>query len=98
MRFDERWGVGDADRISKLAAELVGLAPDVILSVGPDSLAELVGTTRTIPLVFVLALDPVGAGYVDSLAQPGGNATGFQGSEYSLASNGSNCSRRSRQA
>jgi putative ABC transport system substrate-binding protein len=86
VRFDERWGAGDADRTRKLAAELVGLAPDVILSVGPDSLAQLVGTTRTIPLVFVLASDPVGAGYVDSLGQPGGNATGFLASEYSLAS------------
>ena len=85
VRFDERWGAGDADR-TRFAAELVGLAPDVILSVGPDGLAKLVVTTRTIPLVFVLAVDPVGAGYVDSLAQPGGNATGFLSFEYSLAS------------
>jgi putative tryptophan/tyrosine transport system substrate-binding protein len=85
VRFDERWGAGNADRIRGLAAELVELAPDVILSVGPESLAQLHGTTRTIPLVFVLATDPVGAGLVDSLAQPGGNATGFLMFEYSLA-------------
>jgi putative ABC transport system substrate-binding protein len=85
VRFDERWGAGDANRIHTLAAELVGLAPDVILAVGPDSLAQLLGTTRTVPLVFVLAPDPVGAGFVDSLAQPGGNATGFLMFEYSLA-------------
>jgi putative ABC transport system substrate-binding protein len=85
VRFDERWGAGDADRTRKLAAELVELAPDVILSVGPDSLAQLLGTTHIIPLVFVLTTDPVGAGYVDSLGQPGDNATGFLTSEYSLA-------------
>lgn len=85
VRFEVRWGAGDTGRIRKLAAELVGLAPDVILSVGPDSLAELHAATRTIPLVFVLAVDPVGAGFVDSLAHPGGNATGFLSVEYSLA-------------
>jgi putative tryptophan/tyrosine transport system substrate-binding protein len=85
VQFDRRWGAGDANRIRKLAVELAGLAPDVILSVGPDSLPELLGATRTIPLVFVLVADPVGAGYVDSLAQPGGNVTGFLMFEYSLA-------------
>jgi putative ABC transport system substrate-binding protein len=85
VRFDRRWGAGDAARIRKFAAELAGLAPDVILAVGPDSVTELLGATRTIPVVFVLAADPVGAGHVDSLAQPGGNATGFQTAEYSLA-------------
>jgi putative tryptophan/tyrosine transport system substrate-binding protein len=64
---------------------LTALGPDVILAVGPDSLAQLHGTTRTVPLVFVVAPDPVGAGFVDSLAQPGGNATGFQMFEFSLA-------------
>jgi putative ABC transport system substrate-binding protein len=85
VRFDERWAGGDADRIRALAAELAGLAPDVILAIGHDSLATLLGTTRTIPLVFVLVPDPVGAGFVESLAQPGGNATGFLMFEYSLA-------------
>jgi putative tryptophan/tyrosine transport system substrate-binding protein len=85
VQFDIRWGAGDAGRIRKLAAELAGLAPDVILAVGPDSMAELYAATRTIPLVFVLVTDPVGAGFVDSLAHPGGNATGFLEFEYSLA-------------
>jgi putative ABC transport system substrate-binding protein len=85
VQFDIRGGAGDAGRIRKLAAELAGLAPDVILAVGPDSMAELYAATRTIPLVFVLVTDPVGAGYVDSLAHPGGNATGFLEFEYSLA-------------
>jgi putative ABC transport system substrate-binding protein len=68
VQFDIRWGAGDAGRIRKLAAELAGLAPDVILAVGPDSMAELYAATRTIPLVFVLVADPVGAGLVDSRA------------------------------
>ena len=85
VQFDERWGAGDADRIRKFAAELAGPAPDVILAIGPDNLAQLLAVTRTIPLVFVLVPDPVGAGFVDSLAQPGGNATGFLVFEYSLA-------------
>jgi putative tryptophan/tyrosine transport system substrate-binding protein len=85
VQFEERWGAGNADLLRRLAAELTGVAPDVILAVGPDSLAQLLGTTRTIPVVFVFAPDPVGAGFVDSLAQPGGNATGFLLFEYSLA-------------
>ncbi|OKO78614.1 hypothetical protein AC629_30245 [Bradyrhizobium sp. NAS80.1] len=85
VQFIIRWGAGDAGRIHKFAVELAGLAPDVILAIGPDDLAELYAATRTIPLVFVLAPDPVGAGFVDSLAHPGGNATGFLSMEYSLA-------------
>jgi putative tryptophan/tyrosine transport system substrate-binding protein len=85
VQFDERWAAGDADRFRKFAAELAGPVPEVILAIGPDSLAQLLGVTRTIPLVFVLVPDPVGALFVDSLAQPGGNATGFLVFEYSLA-------------
>jgi putative ABC transport system substrate-binding protein len=84
LRFDTRWGAGDAVRIRNYAAELVSLAPDVILSVGPNSVAALLEVTRTIPIVFVLVADPVGAGFVDSLAEPGGNATGCLTAEYSL--------------
>jgi putative ABC transport system substrate-binding protein len=85
VQFIIRWGAGDAGRIHKFAVELAGLAPDVILAIGPDNLAELYAATRTIPLVFVVAADPLGAGFVDSLAHPGGNATGFLTYEYSLA-------------
>jgi putative tryptophan/tyrosine transport system substrate-binding protein len=85
VQFDERWAAGDAERLRALSAELAGLAPDIILAIGHDSLASLLGTTRIIPLVFALVPDPVGAGFVDSLAQPGGNATGFLMFEYSLA-------------
>jgi putative tryptophan/tyrosine transport system substrate-binding protein len=85
VRFDIRWGGGDADRVRRYAAELAALSPDVILSIGPNSVAALLQTTRTIPIVFLLVPDPVGAGFVDSQAEPGGNATGFIMFEYSLA-------------
>jgi ABC-type uncharacterized transport system substrate-binding protein len=85
VRIDTRWGVADADRIRKYAAELVALAPDVILAPGSSALAPLLQATRTVPIVFTTIADPVGAGYVDSLAHPGGNATGFIVYEYSLA-------------
>ena len=85
VQIDYRWGAGDADRIRKFAAELVALAPDVILSTGSPSVAALQQATRTIPIVFTAVADPVGAGYVDSLARPGGKATGFLVFEYSIA-------------
>src|SRR5271165_3904307 len=85
LRFDVRFGAGDAERIRKDAAELVSLAPDVVLAVGPNSVAALLDVTHTVPIVFVLVPDPVGAGFVDSQAEPGGNATGFLMFEYSLA-------------
>src|SRR5215475_10160200 len=85
VRIDSRWGVADADRIRKYAAELVALAPDVILANSSTALAPLLQATRTIPIVFTTIADPVGAGYVDSLARPGGNATGFIVYEYSIA-------------
>ena len=85
VQIEYRWGAGDADRIRKLAAELVELAPDVILSAGSPSVAALQQTTRTVPVVFVGVIDPVSSGFVDSLAQPGGNITGFHVYEYSIA-------------
>jgi putative ABC transport system substrate-binding protein len=85
LRSDTRFGAGDAERIRKYAAELVLLAPDVVLAIGPNSVAAVLEVTRTVPIVFVLVPDPVGAGFVDSQAEPGGNATGFLMFEYSLA-------------
>src|SRR5262249_29891250 len=78
-------GGGNADNISKYAAELVALAPDVILAHSSQAVAPLLRATRTVPIVFTAVSDPVGAGYVDSLARPGGNATGFLVWEYSIA-------------
>src|SRR5215472_7804460 len=77
VQIDYRWGAGNADRIRKLAAELVELAPDVILSAGSPSVAALQQATRTVPVVFVTVVDPVSSGFVDTLARPGGNITGF---------------------
>jgi ABC transporter substrate binding protein len=85
VRIDARWGVADADRIRKYATELLALAPDVILANSSAALAPLLQATRTVPIVFTTVADPIGAGYVDSLAQPGGNATGFLVWEYSIA-------------
>src|SRR5258705_4985105 len=85
VRIDTRWGVADADRMRKYAAELVALAPDVILANSSAAIAPLLQATRTVPIVFTSVADPVGAGYVDSLARPGGNATGFLVFEYSIA-------------
>src|SRR5256885_11413635 len=77
IRIDYRWGAGDADNMRKYAAELVALAPDVILASGTATVAPLLQATRTVPIVFVQVTNPVGAGFVDSLARPGGNTTGF---------------------
>ena len=85
VRIDYRWGAGNADNIRKFAAELVALAPDVIVAGGTAALAPLLQATRTVPLLFVFVVDPVGAGFVDSLSRPGGNATGFVQFEYSLS-------------
>jgi putative tryptophan/tyrosine transport system substrate-binding protein len=84
VRIDPRWAGGDAAALRKYAAELVALAPDVILSVGSASVGPLLEATRSLPIVFVIVPDPVGAGYVDSLSRPGGNVTGFMMFEYSL--------------
>jgi putative tryptophan/tyrosine transport system substrate-binding protein len=85
LRIDIRWGAGDVDRLRRYAAELVSLAPDVILAQGSSTMRPLLQATRTVPIVFPISSDPVGAGFVDSLAQPGGNATGFMSFEYSLS-------------
>ena len=85
VRIDYRWGAADADHSRKYAAELVTLAPDVILASGTPAVAALQQATRTVPIIFVNAVDPVGAGLVDSLAQPGGNATGFILFEYGIS-------------
>jgi putative ABC transport system substrate-binding protein len=81
VRIDYRWGAGDPDRYRKYAAEVVALAPDVILATG-DATGPVLQATHTVPVVFVLISDPVSAGYVASLSRPGGNATGFSFIEY----------------
>jgi putative ABC transport system substrate-binding protein len=85
VRIETRWGAGDAERYRRYAAELVALAPDVILVNGPAALAQLQQATRSLPIVFTNVTDPVGAGFVVSVARPGGNATGFMLSEYSTS-------------
>ena len=85
MRIDTRWGRNDVDRDRGYAAELVALGPDVILASGTLSVAALQRVTRSVPIVFVEVSDPVGAGFVDTLARPGGNTTGFMLFEYSLS-------------
>jgi putative tryptophan/tyrosine transport system substrate-binding protein len=85
VQIDYRWGAGDAARIRKFAAELVALAPDIILSTGSSSVAALQQATRSVPIVFVTVVDPVSSGFVDTLARPGGNITGFALFEYSIS-------------
>jgi putative ABC transport system substrate-binding protein len=85
VQIDIRRGGGDAERIRQHAVELAALAPDVILTAGASTVQPLLRATRTIPIVFTTVVDPVGAGFVESLARPGGNATGFMQFEYSLA-------------
>ena len=84
VRIDIRWGEGNLDRIRKYAAELVELAPDVILAHGASVVEATLKLTRTVPIVFPIVGDPVGAGFVDSLARPGGNVTGFMSNEFSV--------------
>jgi putative tryptophan/tyrosine transport system substrate-binding protein len=85
VRIDTRWGEDDAERERKYATELVALAPDIILASGTLSVAALQQVSRALPIVFAAVTDPVGAGFVNSLARPGGNATGFMIYEYSLS-------------
>src|SRR5262249_22186351 len=82
VRIDFRWGAGEAEQFRKIAAELTALSPDVVLAVGTLAVAALQRTTRAVPVVFVQVSDPVGGGIVESLARPGGNATGFAAPEY----------------
>src|SRR5262245_47852334 len=84
VRIDTRWATASAVEVRKHAAELASSAPDVILAHGASSVVALLQATSTVPIVFPVAVDPVGAGIVNSLAKPGGNATGFGGFEYSL--------------
>ncbi|MGA6997822.1 MAG: ABC transporter substrate-binding protein, partial [Pseudolabrys sp.] len=81
---DYRWSAGDAERTRKNVAEIVALAPDVVLAAAA-AVGPLLQASRTVPIVFVLAFDPVGDGFVDSLAHPGGNATGFTLFEYGIS-------------
>jgi len=86
VRIDTRWATTNADDLRRHAAELAALAPDVILAAsGTSTVAPLLQATRTVPIVFVVVIDPVGAGFVASLARPGGNATGFLMFEYGLS-------------
>jgi putative ABC transport system substrate-binding protein len=84
VRIDIRWATANAADIRRHAAELAALAPDVILASGTSTVGPMLQATRTVPVVFPTVVDPVGAGFVDSLARPGGNATGFLLFEYSL--------------
>ena len=85
VRIEYRWGLGDQDRQRKYAAELVALAPDVILAAGPPAVASLQQSNRSVPIVFANVSDPVGNAFVASLARPGGNTTGFMQFEYGLS-------------
>jgi putative tryptophan/tyrosine transport system substrate-binding protein len=84
VRIDYRWGGVNVDSMRAYAAELVGLAPDIILAHSSTAVTPLLNATRAIPIVFTTVADPVGAGYVESLARPGGNATGFSNFEYTI--------------
>ena len=85
VRIETRWSTGDASRLRKDAAELVAVNPDVVLAGVGATIPALLEASRTMPIVFAQGLDPVGAGFVESLARPGGNATGFTQFEYSLS-------------
>ena len=85
VRIDARWGAGDSERMRRNAIELVALAPDVILATAAEHVGPLLQATRSVPIVFVIVPDPVGAGFVDSLARPGGNVTGFTNFDYSMS-------------
>jgi ABC-type uncharacterized transport system substrate-binding protein len=85
IQIDNRWSAGDSERTRRYVAELVALAPDVIVTSSTVSVAALIEATRTVPIVFAGIPDPVGAGFINSLARPGGNATGFLLFEYGLS-------------
>jgi ABC-type uncharacterized transport system substrate-binding protein len=85
VKIDSRWSAGDSERLGKYAGELIALAPDVILANSSQSVAALMQASRLVPIVFASVADPVGAGFVESLARPGGNVTGFMNFEYSMS-------------
>ena len=85
VQVDTRWAAGNADHFRRYAAELIALAPDVILASGGTGVWALLQATRTVPIVFTQTADPVGAGYINSLARPGGNATGFTTMEFGMS-------------
>jgi putative ABC transport system substrate-binding protein len=85
VRIDTRWATANADAVRRHAAELAASAPDVILAPGASTVGPLLQVTRTVPIVFAVVADPVGAGFVESLARPGGNTTGFTAFEYAIA-------------
>jgi ABC-type uncharacterized transport system substrate-binding protein len=85
VRIDVHWASTNANAIRRHAAELVSLTPEVILAAGDSTMPALLQVTRTIPIVFPIVVDPLANGYVDSLARPGGNATGFMIADYSMS-------------
>jgi putative tryptophan/tyrosine transport system substrate-binding protein len=85
VRIEYRWGAGNADAERKYAAELLAFTPDVIVASGSLAVAAFQRLTRTVPIVFTLISDPIGAGFIDSLPRPGGNTTGFMLFEYSMS-------------
>jgi len=84
VRIEYRWGAGDLDRFRSYAAELIALSPDVVLATAGSIVGAFQQTSRTVPIVFVTTIDPVGGGWVESLSRPGTNATGFAAGEFSL--------------
>jgi putative ABC transport system substrate-binding protein len=98
VRIDTRWGEDKIDLERKYAAELLALAPDIILASGAPSVTAFQQISGNLPIVFVGIVDPVGAGFADSLARPGGSTTGFMIYEYSLGGKGWNFSNKSLQA
>src|SRR5262249_12339510 len=85
VRIEYRWGAGDLDRFRRYAAELVALSPDVVLASSGSIVGALQQPSRTVPIVFVTTMDPVGGGWVESLSRPGTNATGFASFEFSMS-------------
>jgi hypothetical protein len=96
VRIDIRWATTNAAEIRRHAAELVALAPDVILAAGDSTVPPLLQATRSVPIVFPVVTDPVGAGYVDSLARPGGNVTGFMNFEFGMSGKMAGATQRDR--
>lgn len=97
VRIEPRWATANAAELRRHAAELAALAPNIILATGDSTVPPLLQATRTIPVVFPIASDPVGAVSFDSLARPGGNATRFMIFEYTIGGKWLGCSKRSRQ-